>query len=107
MRCKEPADCHNRRRNIETVSRRCKENNYPYLAWPEDKELLTLADLPVLSSARRPNTPPTWMSMIAVGFFPALTDAILRQRIRAGFAYYVIAITNVGPVVQEYAVKSI
>ena len=82
----ELADIHNRRANIELVSKRAKEHGYPLLAWPEDRELLRLGDLPVLNYV---NIPPDW-SRISYSTFAVIdTDEQLRKFIKPGRAYLV------------------
>ena len=85
----ELADLHNRRSNIGTVAKRCRDNNYPLLAWPEDKELLRLSDLPVIN--RRPNIPTTWLSCDTNIMFVLHSDQALRDIVKVGRAYYVRA----------------
>lgn len=97
----ELTDIHNRRGNIDTVSQWCKANGYPLLAWPEDAELLTLADLPAFSAFERPNKPRSWRTLEATRYFRAGTSIELRKQIREGFAY-----ARVGPYVNEYAIRS-
>lgn len=57
----ELADIHNRRANIELVSKRAKEYGYPFLVWPEDKELLKLVDIP--DTTKEPNMPTDWTAI--------------------------------------------
>ena len=48
MRLNEVADLHNRRANTNVAAKYFKERDMPYLAWPEDKLLLRVLDLPLL-----------------------------------------------------------
>jgi hypothetical protein len=104
----ELADLHNRRSNIGTVARRCKEHNYPLLAWPEDKQLLRLADLPVIHG--KPNRPAAWRDMEYTRAQLCGTDEQLRDFIREGRAYHIHdAIQHLTPhsvMVVEYAVET-
>lgn len=88
----ELTDLHNRRGNIELVSKRAKENDYPLLTWPEDKQLLRLVDLPVINKA--PNVPPAWTRFRLESTFFVSSDANLREKIRIGCAYYRITPTQ-------------
>jgi len=92
-------DLHNRRRNLEVVSRWCKENNYPLLVWPEDKAILRLDDLP--NTEYLPNKPSSWGKMEFSSDSWINQDETLRNFIRVGFAY-----SFTGFKVQEWLVKS-
>ena len=80
----ELTDIHNRRANIELVSKRAKEHGYPLLVWPEDKELLRLDDLPTTDD---PNKPTDWLEVSYTRYSICRTDQQLREFIREGFAY--------------------
>lgn len=99
----ELTDLHNRRSNINVVSDDCKLNNYPLLAWPEDKELLRLSDLPFTVNANKRRT---WVTLEPKSYQILLTDDGLRAFIREGMAYGIIAVTHTGTFVQEYTVKT-
>jgi hypothetical protein len=85
MKLNEIADLHNRRRDIGVVARRCAEHSYPLLAWPEDKALLRLADLPVIHG--KPNKPTSWTSFEYTVARLIGSDEQLREFIREGRAY--------------------
>ena len=87
MKLEEIADLHNRRGNIGTVAKRCAEHGYPLLAWPEDKALLKLDDLPIING--RPNKPTTWTDFEYTVARIINSDEELREFIREGFAYAV------------------
>jgi len=79
----------------------------PFLVWPEDKFLLTLADLPVQAK----NSAPDWEEFGVCWTFPVLDDKELRLMIREGYAYDIKGISDQfvrGRVylVTEYHVKS-
>jgi len=81
----ELADLHNRRANLELVSKRAKEHNYPLLIWPEDKALLRIADLPVFVKANRPvNWVKCEPSSLA---FRVTSDQQLRDLVKVDRAY--------------------
>jgi len=88
----ELTDIHNRRSNITTVAKDCKANHYPLLAYPEDKELLRLGDLPQFVQA---NKRPTWIGLEHAGFHVVTSDLDLRNMIREGFGY------SINPSVQQ------
>lgn len=96
---------HKRRRNIDAVATRCREFGYPFLTWPEDKALLTLADLPKLT---RVNFPPAWKDAQSGLYFVVYNDEQLRDVIRVGRAYSIRSgIDHIfGAVVVEYMVQS-
>ena len=77
-------DLHNRRDNIAAVAADCKANNYPLIAWPEDKELLRLDDLPRFVCA---NCRPTWVTVMMMKFHLVTSDNELRRIIKPGLAY--------------------
>lgn len=88
----ELTDIHNRRENITTVANDCKANHYPLIAWPEDKELLRLSDLPQFVSA---NKRPNWTRLDPLTYFVVTSDDDLRKIVREGFAY------SINPAVQQ------
>jgi len=92
MKLNELADLHNRRSNIGTVARRCKKHSYPLLAWPEDKALLRLTDLPVIYG--KPNKPTTWTDFEYTVARWLNSDEELRDFICVGRAY---KIANIAP----------
>jgi hypothetical protein len=102
----ELADLHNRRKNIRLVSDRAKAMGFPYLVWPEDKELLRIDDLPLGDYKRRPNVPISWSKIDPTRYYIVINDEDLRQYIREGFAYSKIEQTHVGIFVQEYELAS-
>jgi len=83
----ELTDIHNRRSNIATVAEDCKANHYPLLAWPEDKELLRLGDLPQFVQA---NKRPTWTGLEPKDYHVVTSDRDLRAVIREGFGYSLV-----------------
>ena len=95
----ELADIHNRRANIELVSKRAREHGYPLLAWPEDEELIRLSDIPVIEG--QPNKPIAWTKFSLRRFFRVSNDADLRGQIVTGHAY-----TRVDNLVSEWKVTS-
>ena len=97
----ELTDIHNRRANIELVSKRAKEHGYPLLVWPEDKELLRLDDLPVMQGESEPNTPVNWWSIKWQSVCKLANDIELRAHVRDGFAYI-----REGRNVHEYAITT-
>lgn len=80
----ELTDIHNRRDNITTVANDCKANHYPLIAWPEDKELLRLGDLPRFV---RPNIRPSWLGLELGRSWIVGSDASLRDLIVEDRAY--------------------
>lgn len=89
----ELADLHNRRANIETVANLARVNGTPFLTWPEDKELLRLADLPRIT---RVNIPVNWVKCEPVISFVVTSDQSLRDIIVIGRAY------SVNPALQQF-----
>jgi len=102
----ELTDIHNRRSNITLVSNRAKAHGYPLLAWPEDKQLLRLADLPRLVHA---NKPPAWTTLVPGIYFIVSTDNALRDIIKIGRAYSINPALGQfnGHYVQEYKVTTL
>ena len=88
----ELTDIHHRRSNIAIVADDCKANNYPLIAWPEDKELLRLSDLPKFCNA---NQRANWTGLEHAGFHVVTSDLDLRNVIQEGFAY------SINPSVQQ------
>ena len=102
----ELTDIHNRRDNITVVANDCKANHYPLIAWPEDKELLRLADLPRFVRA---NKRPNWTRLESNRARIIVSDRDLREFVTEGFAYSI----NNGPqqfshsfVVQEWSLST-
>ncbi len=88
MKLENLADLHNRRGNIGYVARRCQHELYPLLAWPEDKALLRLTDLPLIQG-RAFNIPADWKIVRKTGKMELCNnDESLRDFIREGCAYY-------------------
>lgn len=79
-------DLHNRRANILHVARRAKEYGYPLLAWPEDKALLRVEDLPEIGG--RVNVPRVWQGIQTMRTQVIANDAELRDFVREGYGYY-------------------
>lgn len=80
----ELTDIHNRRRDIDVVAKRCREHGYPLLAWPQDTELLRLADLP---NPAQINVPMDWTDcQYNVALFIKGNEE-LRKFIKPGNAY--------------------
>ena len=79
-------DLHNRRANILHVARRAKEHGYPLLAWPEDKALLRVEDLPELNG--QVNVPRAWQGIWTMRTQVIASDAELRDFVREGYGYY-------------------
>jgi len=84
----ELTDIHNRRANIELVSKRAKEHGYPLLIWPEDKELLRVFDIPTMRGDDV-NKPTDWRYMVEINDIEidGFSDARLRHVITEGYAY--------------------
>jgi hypothetical protein len=101
----ELTDLHNRRANIITVSNLAKAHGYPLLAWPEDKQLLRLADLPRLVQA---NKPINWTHLEPGIYFIVANDQALRDIIKPGKAYAINPALGQfnGSYVQEYKVTT-
>ena len=99
----ELADIHNRRANIELVSKRAKEHGYPLLVWPEDKELLRVDDLPV---TEQPNRPVDWTALQYMNYRIIRSNKELRKFIVPGRAYAIGGerIGKASQRVDEYAV---
>ena len=99
-------DLHNRRGNIALVSKRAKENGFPFLTWPEYRQLLRLADLPVINGIA--NRPPAWRAMITTATFTVHSDEQLREAVKIGRAYAVTTVAQQlsGTQIVEYKVKS-
>jgi len=97
-------DLHNRRRNLELVSRRAKEMGIPLLIWPEDKLIVKQDDLPVLDT--HVNKAPDWKRMFDLGSFLVRSDDELRDHVREGYAYAITDQDSVFDYVTEYEVKS-
>jgi hypothetical protein len=83
MKLEEVADLHNRRRDLEFVSRRAKQIGMPLLVWPEDKLLLRRSDLPVGAF----NTLPEWRERTWTREFVVKSDGELREQVKPGYAY--------------------
>ena len=79
-------DLHNRRANILHVAQRAQEHGYPLLAWPEDKTLLRVEDLPELNG--QVNVPRAWHEARPVRTMYVVNDAELRRFVREGYGYY-------------------
>ena len=79
-------DLHNRRANILHVARRAKEHGYPLLAWPEDKTLLRVEDLPEING--QVNVPRAWREARLIRTMYVVGDAELRRFVREGYGYY-------------------
>lgn len=98
-------DLHNRRANIEIVSRDCKANNYPLIAWPEDGELLRINDLPQFLVANRRVK---WLQCYPLTTFIVNSDRQLRRWIRTDFGYSIIQQSVTGEtVVQQWQIRSL
>lgn len=80
----ELADLHNRNRNIRVVAEDCQRNGFPLIAWPEDKELLRLEDLPQFTGA---NQRSTWTRLEFRNYFVCSTNQELRDILVIGRAY--------------------
>ena len=101
----ELADLHNRRANLELVSKQAKAHGYPLLIWPEDKALLRIADLPVFMKV---NQPVNWVKCEPSMTFRVTSDQQLRDLVKVDRAY------SINPAVQhitgyhlvEYRVES-
>lgn len=102
----ELTDIHNRHDNIKVVSDDCKANNYPLIAWPEDKELLRLADLPQFVTANKRNT---WTGLKFYASHIITSDEHLRDVIQPGFAYARNVLTDnhiKATIVDEYTIET-
>lgn len=108
MNTNELTDLHNRRANIETVASRCREHGYPLLAWPEDKALLRLSDLPQMTHAGAFNQPTAWQHCEFHRLLCVASDTDLRNKITEGKAYAIILNLGQfqGTTVAEYKVES-
>jgi hypothetical protein len=82
----ELTDIHNRNKNIRACAELAQRNNTPLLAWPEDTELLKLADLPVING--RINVPSAWSGYEMNRTFFLASDAELRAVLVVGRAYF-------------------
>ncbi len=104
----ELTDLHNRRSNIEAVAARCREHAYPLLAWPEDKALLRLSDLPQVIHAGAFNQPIAWKRCEFHRLLCVASDIDLRNKITEGKAYAIILNLGQfqGTTVAEYGVES-
>lgn len=99
-------DLHNRRDNIAVVAREAQRNLYPVLAWPEDKALLKLSDLPLIQG-RAPNLPASWVRVVPTVTRTFTGDHCLREFIRVDRAYYRRFVHHSGlTVVQELEVTT-
>ncbi len=109
MNTNELTDLHNRRANIEAVATRCRKHAYPLLAWPEDKALLRIADLPRIAHAGAFNQPIAWARCELRQLFFVPDNATLRDCVRIGSAYAVVTnlVQFVGTVIAEYEVESV
>ncbi len=109
MNTSELTDLHNRRANIETVATRCREHAYPLLAWPEDKALLQLSDLPQLAHVVAFNIPIAWQRCEFRRLLCVASDADLRNKITEGKAYAIVLNLGQfqGTTVAEYEVESL
>ncbi len=105
----ELTDLHNRRSNIDAVATRCRKHAYPLLAWPEDKELLRLSDLPQLAHVVAFNIPIAWQRCEFLRLLCMTSDADLRNKITEGKAYAIVL--NLGQfqgmTVAEYELESV
>jgi hypothetical protein len=101
----ELTDLHNRRSNIETVANLAKAHGYPLLAWPEDKDLLRLEDLPRIVT---PNKMVNWTKLEKGLYFILSNDQKLRDIIKPGRAYAINPALGQfnGLYVQEYKVTT-
>lgn len=101
----ELTDLHNRRKNLEYVSRHAKLNGWPLLAWPEDIQLARLGDLPILE--KHINKPPDWRTMEESFTYLIECDADLRKVLTPGFAYAITGYHSGGWLeVQSWRIES-
>jgi hypothetical protein len=97
-------DLHNRRDNIALVAKYFAEHDYPFLAWPEDKQLLRLTDLPIFIGRNGGRVEPRqnkhWPIFKKTSSFLVpqgqLGDDRLQQIIEVGALYAVTDIFKVG-----------
>ncbi len=108
MNTSELTDLHNRRANIKVVAARCREHAYPLLAWPEDKALLRIADLPRLAHAGAFNQPIAWDRCEFKRLVIVPDDIALRETLHEGRAYAVVINLGqfAGTTIAEYEVES-
>ena len=83
MELNEVTDLHNRRANISTVASYFKTMELPFLAWPEDKLLLNLTDLPLFLNGEAPRKAKTWKPFNAVARYEVLPGKGANTQIRA------------------------
>lgn len=76
-------DPHNRRRDLDFVSKRAKDSGFPLIFFPEDRFQIKLEDLPRNAS----NTSPSWKTHTISRTFLAHSDNDLRRKAVIGRAY--------------------
>ena len=101
----ELTDLHNRRSNIASAAKYAQAHAYPLLVWPEDRELLRLADLPIVTREAC-NTPRNWSNLATSAIRLIRSDDELRKWIKVDRAYTREVILSGSSIVTEFTVDT-